>query len=184
MVVIANVVGTGDLEVELDVEAVKEDIEAAFTEHNPSNYHGLYIRLIEDGPLITVFRSGKYNISGCSSLEELNDSNRDFLQKLAALEIVEDGADPDFSVQNIVCTSELRREIDLNALSIGLGLEMTEYEPEQFPGLIYRPKDPTAVLLVFANGKAVITGISDIDTAESAFTHLQNQVQSIFSDGP
>jgi len=66
-------------------------------------------------------------------------------------------------------------------VSIGLGLEAVEYEPEQFPGLIYRPPDFPAVLLVFANGNVVITGAKDMQTAEEAFSHLQNQVEDLLT---
>lgn len=69
--------------------------------------------------------------------------------------------------------------MNLNALSIGLGLEAVEYEPKQFPGLIYRPPDFPAVLLVFANGNVVITGAADIETAEEAFDHLQTKVEDL-----
>jgi transcription initiation factor TFIID TATA-box-binding protein len=58
-------------------------------------------------------------------------------------------------------------------------LESTEYEPEQFPGLIYRPSDFDAVLLIFATGKVVITGSKDLETAETAFFHLQPKVQKL-----
>jgi len=51
--------------VELDLEAVEDDLSTPFLEYDPSNYHGLYVRLEEGGPLITVYRSGKYIISGC-----------------------------------------------------------------------------------------------------------------------
>jgi len=67
--------------------------------------------------------------------------------------------------------------VNLNTLAIGLGLEAVEYEPEQFPGLIYRPEAFPAVLLVFANGKVVITGAADVETAEETFSHLQTQVE-------
>lgn len=182
MVTIANTVGSGDLGVELDVAEVQADLEVPFTEYDPANYHGLYVRLVEDGPLITLYRSGKYIISGCSSFEELHDTNREFLKKLACLDIVESSTETGFTVQNVVCTDELQREVNLNALSIGLGLESVEYEPEQFPGLIYRPADFPAVLLVFANGKVVITGASDVDTAEEAFLHLQSQIEALLAE--
>lgn len=69
--------------------------------------------------------------------------------------------------------------VSLNALSIGLGLEVTEYEPEQFPGLVHRPEGIGAVLLVFANGQLVITGTKDDETAELAYNHLQSEVQEL-----
>jgi len=176
MITIANAVGSGDLGMELDLANVGSDFNLPYTEYDPSNYHGLYIRLVEDGPLITVYRTGKYIISGCSTLEQLYETNESFLTKLSELGIVAANLDPDFAVQNVVCTTQLNDTVDLNTLSIALGLESVEYEPEQFPGLIYRPAGHTAVLLVFANGKIVITGASEVDSAEQAFEHLQKQV--------
>lgn len=176
MISIANAVGSGDLGVELDVAEVESDLDLPYTEYDPSNYHGLYLRLVEGGPLITVYRSGKYIISGCSTFEQLYETNDTFLTTLSELDIVDADTETGFTVQNVVCTAQLDDPVDLNTLSIALGLESVEYEPEQFPGLIYRPADHPAVLLVFANGKIVITGASDVDTAEDAFKHLQKQV--------
>lgn len=173
MVEIANAVGSGDLGVELNIAEVGADLSVPHTEYDPDNYHGLYIRLVEDGPLITLYRSGKYIISGCSSLEGLHETNRSFQQTLTELELFDSSVETGFTIQNIVCTGDLQQSVNLNGLSIGLGLEAVEYEPEQFPGLIYRPPDFPAVLLVFANGKVIITGAADVGTAEEAFRHLQ-----------
>jgi len=180
MITIANIIGSGDLGVELDIAEVESDLNQPYTEYNPSNYHGLYVRLIEEGPLITVYRSGKYIISGCSMFEELYETNDGFLTKLSELEIVDSNVDTAFTVRNIVCTAQLENEVNLNTLSIALGLESVEYEPEQFPGLIYRPTDYPAVLLVFANGKIIITGVSDLDVAKDVVENLQEQVVTYF----
>ena len=180
MVSIVNAVGSGDLGVELDVAEVEFNLDLPYTEYDPSNYHGLYLRLVEDGPLITVYRSGKYIISGCSTLEQLYETNDGFLTKLSHLDIVDAEIGTGFTIQNVVCTAQLDDPVDLNTLSIALGLKSVEYEPEQFPGLIYRPADHSAVLLVFANGKVVITGASEVDTAENAFKNLSEQVTVYF----
>lgn len=176
MITIANVFGSGNLGIELDLTKLGSDLDLPYIEYDPSNFHGLFVRLIEGGPLITIYRSGKYIISGCSTLEQLYETNDTFLMQLSKLEIVAANSDPEFAVQNVVCTGQLNNTVDLNTLSIALGLESVEYEPEQFPGLIYRPADYTAVLLVFATGKIVVTGASEVDCAEQAFEHLQKQV--------
>ena len=176
---IANVVGSGDLGVELDLKTLEEDLSTPFLEYDPSNYHGLYVHLEENGPLITVYRSGKYIVSGCPSYGILESTNEEFLIKLSGLGILDEGEDTEFTVQNVVCTANLEKDVELNALAIALGLESTEYEPEQFPGLIYRPSEIGAVLLVFANGKVVITGAKDLDTVEVAFDHLQTKTRSL-----
>lgn len=179
---IANVVGSGDLQAELELEALRDDLSTPYLEYDRSNYHGLYVRVEENGPLITVYRSGKYNISGSSSYEELDATNEEFLAEMRTLGILEQGQEVDFHVQNVVCTATLGEDVNLNAISIGLGLESTEYEPEQFPGLIYRPPDINAVFLVFANGKVVITGAKDVDIAEKAFLQLQSRLDDLVGE--
>lgn len=176
---IANVVGSGDLHAELDLESLEDDLSTPYLEYDTSNYHGLYVRLKDDGPLITVYRSGKYIISGCTDYEDLKETNLGFLEIITELGISENEQCTGFEVQNVVCTATLNEEVNLNAVSIGLGLESTEYEPEQFPGLIYRPSDVGAVLLVFANGKVVITGAKDKQTAVNAFDHLRSRIREL-----
>lgn len=183
MITIVNAVGSGDLKMELDVSEIESDLDLPHTEYDPSNYHGLYVRLTEEGPLITIYRSGKYIISGCSSLEHLYRVNEEFLMEMSSLlGFTGENIEPSFSVQNLVCTGQLQGEIDLNTLSLMLGLESVEYEPEQFPGVIYRPVDYSAVLLIFATGKVVITGGKDVETAEQLFSHLEEQVEALLLD--
>ena len=71
--------------------------------------------------------------------------------------------------------------MNLNALAIGLGLESTEYEPEQFPGLIYRPSEADSVVLLFASGRVVITGSPDLDAAEQTFAALRDEVTDLLA---
>ena len=173
---IANIVGSGDLHAELDIEALQDDLSTPYLEYDPSNYHGIYVRVEEDGPLITVYRSGKYIISGCSAHEKLHTTNKQFLGVMANLGVIKQDQDIKFGIKNVVCTATLDEDVDLNTLTIGLGLESTEYEPEQFPGPIYRPPNIGAVLLIFANGKLVITGAKNLETAVEAFDHLQSRI--------
>lgn len=106
----------------------------------------------------------------------MNETRDRLLDHLTKLGILREPMDSSFQLQNMVFTSDIGHEIDLNALSIGLGLEQTEYEPEQFPGLVYRPSDADCVLLVFTSGKVVITGTPDRDQAREAFQDLVERV--------
>jgi transcription initiation factor TFIID TATA-box-binding protein len=71
--------------------------------------------------------------------------------------------------------------LNLNALAIGLGLEKTEYEPEQFPGLIHRPSVADSVVLRFASGRVVITGSPDLNAAAATFAALQETVTGLLA---
>ena len=75
---------------------------------------------------------------------------------------------PEIKIQNIVASANLGRVLNLNAIAIGLGLENVEYEPEQFPGLVYRMSSPKVVMLLFGSGKLVVTGGKKPEDAEVA----------------
>lgn len=179
MVNIENVVGAGSLEVELNLSRLAEDISAPHSEYDPENYPGLYLRWSEDGPLITLYRTGKYNITGASSDNELYEARDQLLKVLHDLGIHEPGEGSNFAINNYVCTADLGQQVDLNALAIYFGLENTEYEPEQFPALVYRPPDYSCVFLIFSTGKVVITGVPNTELAENAFQDLQNQIRDV-----
>jgi transcription initiation factor TFIID TATA-box-binding protein len=175
---VVNVVGSGSLGIEIDIGMLSADIPAA--EYNPDNYHGMYLRLAEDAPLVTIYRSGKYIITGASSKEELFETRREALKQLAETGLVSDDVDDGFSIQNFVCQGDIGQAVNLSAAAIGLGLERTEYEPEQFPGLVYRPVEHDCVLLLFGSGKVVVTGAPEVSIAQQAFTDLLKRLEDLF----
>lgn len=176
MVQVVNVVGSGKLPVEIDVKALATDIGPPEAEYDPAKYHGMYLRLDQEGPLITLYRSGKYIVTGADSTEEAIQYRDKLFNRLTQFGIIETGQGNDFSIQNIVCTDELDTSLNLSALSIGLGLEVTEYEPEQFPGLIYRPTHSPCVMLLFASGKVLIMGIETVDEAQQCVDQLKRKL--------
>jgi transcription initiation factor TFIID TATA-box-binding protein len=176
---VVNMVGSGSLNIEIDLDTLSEEIGQPQARYDPNKYPGMYIRFEEDSPLITVYRTGKYIITGPTSEGELFDLRERFLEFLSDMDVIDNAADEWFSVQNYVCTEDLCQTVNLNSLAIGLGLERTEYEPEQFPGLIYRPERYDGVVLLFATGCVVITGCRSVETAEKIFTDLKNDLMKI-----
>jgi len=174
---VVNAVGSGDLGIEIDLSELSSEMEEV--EFDPDKYPGAYVRLEGLTLLITVYRTGKYIITGAQSEEEANHSRKRFLDFLSERNVIGTPDDRWFSMQNYVCTGELDQVQNLNALAIGLGLEHTEYEPEQFPGLVFRPDDHPVVILIFASGKVVVTGAKDIDAAEEAFQSLKGDLDAL-----
>ena len=86
--------------------------------------------------------------------------------------------EPKIEVQNIVASSDLEQSINLNAIAISLGLERVEYEPEQFPGLVYRLDEPKVVLLLFGSGKLVCTGARKPQDVEDAVNKITIELRS------
>ena len=85
--------------------------------------------------------------------------------------------DPVITVQNIVASADLGSVLNLNAIAIGLGLENIEYEPEQFPGLVYRLAVPKVVVLIFGSGKIVVTGGKKPKDAEDAVDRIVKELE-------
>jgi len=172
MVDIVNIVSSGSLDLEIDLESLSDEI-GPIADYDPEKYPGMYLRFGADIPLITVYRTGKYIITGANSKEEAYTVRERFLNLLSDLGVIEHPDDDWFSIQNHVCTAEFDQSLNLNALTVELGLKQTEYEPEQFPGLIYRPNSDLGVVLVFATGRVVVTGCRSLQDAEDVFSDLK-----------
>ena len=167
---IENVVASTSLGEELELQAIARVLGGA--EYEPEQFPGLIYRLKEPKTAILLFRSGKVVCTGAKSLEHVKIAI-DLVAKQIGAAGIPVNKNPEIVVQNIVATSGLGAQIDLNAVAISLGLGKVEYEPEQFPGLVYRIDEPKVVVLLFGSGKLVCTGArkpSDVDHAVEKIT--------------
>jgi len=87
--------------------------------------------------------------------------------------------DQEIVVQNMVATANLGGELILTETAIGLGLENIEYEPEQFPGLFYRIKEPKVALMLFSSGKIVCAGARNTKDISKAAEKLFEELSSL-----
>jgi transcription initiation factor TFIID TATA-box-binding protein len=162
---IENVVASASIGEGLDLQSIALALEGS--DYDPEAFPGLIYRLTDPRTAILLFRSGKLVCTGGKSMKHVLDSVRK-VSKLIRAAGQKVASQPKIQVQNIVATSDLESEIDLNTVAITLGLDRVEYEPEQFPGLVYRLEAPHVVLLLFGSGKLVCTGArrpSDIGLA-------------------
>lgn len=176
---LVNVVGGGNLNKELQIEALCEDIESEEARYEPEQWPGLYIRFEENQPAILIFSSGKFFIAGADSEDQILKSNNKLIKKLSQLGI--DINDPSFEIRNRVYTYQFDREFNLDTLILGLGLENSEYEPEQFPGLFYDNPDGKGVFLIFRTGKVVLTGVKTDIQATKSFESLHDEIAELLS---
>lgn len=179
MVTVENVVASGSLGLEIDLEVVAHEL-SEVVDYDPDKYPGAYFRLDASAPLITVYRTGKYIITGGGSEDESFDTRLEFLRLLTDHSILPAADDEWYKIQNYVCMADIDKQLELSPLTIALGLESTEYEPEQFPGVIYRPTNHDCVLLIFGSGKVIITGATAVESAEEAIADLSKQIDSLF----
>ena len=170
---VVNLVGTLELGIELDLLELSEGLGATY---EPEEYSSMVYKA-QNGLSILVPTSGNIVLVGIQTISGLKKGLNEFLENISELGIK---LDPDISnmeIQNIVAKGHLDSEIDLTALSIGLGLENAEYEPEQFPGLIYRVE--SAVVIIFGSGKFVITGADDTRSINFAYEKIRNDLSEL-----
>jgi transcription initiation factor TFIID TATA-box-binding protein len=156
---IANLVGSTHIGRAIDLSEISHDLPN--TEYHPETSPNLIYRPEGDNNVcIMVPSSGHISITGAKSGEELLVAVRRFVSELEKLGLDIKIADEEILIQNVVANYDFGREFDLSVLAISLGLDNVEYEPEQFPGLVYRSRSGYCTALLFNSGKLVITGAS------------------------
>ena len=150
---IENVVAAATLNQKVDLNAVVKGYPAV--EYRPEQFPGLVFRLKRPKTATLIFNSGKMVCTGAKSEKEARRAVMKVVKELKKGGIIIISK-PDLKVVNIVASAGLGGNIDLEKAVSTLGKTM--YEPEQFPGLIYRMDEPRVVILLFASGNLVCTG--------------------------
>jgi transcription initiation factor TFIID TATA-box-binding protein len=154
---VENIVASTIFAEKLDLDMIAQSLEEA--EYEPEQFPGLIYRLKDPKTATLLFRSGKANCTGAKNIEDVRKTIDIIADKLKKLGIdIYDKKDFKITVQNMVATADLGGELNLDEVAVSFGLENVEYEPEQFPGLVYRVKEPRVVILLFGSGKIVCTG--------------------------
>ena len=139
------------------------------TEYNPETFPGLILRVKKPKSAVLVFTSGNLVCTGTKSVGQVKQVIEQVVKQLRKINI-RITEKPKINVQNIVASGNINLALNLNLLA--LELENTEYEPEQFPGLVYKLEDPTATFLLFSNGKLVCTGTKNKKQLEESMKQL------------
>ena len=161
-------------QVEIDLESVAVALENV--EYEPEQFPGLVFHLDKPKTAALIFGSGKIVCTGAKSIAEVKEAINLTVDKIrnTGTDIPED---PVVIVQNIVASANLHAELNLDAIAIGL--DGTEYEPEQFPGLVYRMTEPKVVLLLFGSGKIVCTGAKKPDDVDKAVENVSKTLSEL-----
>ncbi|MGA2310510.1 MAG: TATA-box-binding protein [Candidatus Bathyarchaeia archaeon] len=150
---IQNVVASATLNQKVDLNAIVKSYPGV--EYRPEQFPGLVFRLKRPKTATLIFNSGKMVCTGAKSEKESRRAVMTVVKELKKGGIIIISK-PDLKVVNIVASASLGGRIELE-LAVG-ALVKTMYEPEQFPGLIYRMDEPKVVILIFASGNLVCTG--------------------------
>ncbi|HEX68918.1 TATA-box-binding protein [Candidatus Bathyarchaeota archaeon] len=150
---IENVVASATMKQKVDLNAIVKSYPSV--EYRPEQFPGLVFRLKRPKTATLIFNSGKMVCTGAKSEKEARRAVMKIIKELKKGGIIIISK-PELKIQNIVASASLGGTIDLERAAFELGKTM--YEPEQFPGLIYRMDEPKVVILLFASGKLVCTG--------------------------
>ena len=170
---IENVVASATLNQKIDLKAVVKSFPGV--EYRPEQFPGLVFRLKKPKTATLIFNSGKMVCTGAKSEKEARGAVMKVIRELKKNGIVIISK-PELKIQNIVASANLGGMIDLEKSAFTLGKTM--YEPEQFPGLIYRMAVPKVVILLFASGKLVCTGAKQEEDVYRAVEKLHKRLEA------
>ena len=173
---IENVVASTGIGTKLDLNEVIRILEGA--DYNKERFPGVVYWTTNPKTAALIFGSGKIVCTGAKSIADVSSGLNKVFDKLKAMGI-DIPKKPEIVIQNIVASADLHTVLNLNAIAIGLGLENIEYEPEQFPGLVYRLSTPKVVMLLFGSGKLVVTGGKKPEDAEAAVEKIVEELDGL-----
>lgn len=165
---IQNTVSTADLKQEIDIARFNE------YKHLSSNLDLYRCGYVKDDTMVgrvTVFRTGKMISVGTKSPKQAEMELKKACSILKSYGLAKN-ARITSKVRNIVSRFDFNASLPIETLARTLPKSI--YEPEQFPGLIYRIQD-SCVALLFASGKGIIAGAKSIEETNFAFFDVKSR---------
>jgi len=173
---IENIVASGVIADSIDLVALSNKVKNC--ELNKKRFPGAVYRIEDPKIASLIFSSGKIVLTGIRNNKALTDGLATIIKSLkeAGIDTLKE---PQVAITNMVCSYDLGKYINLNKVVITLNVENIEYEPEQFPGLVYRIKDPKIVVLIFSSGKIILTGGKNLEDIKKGLDILEQKLESI-----
>ena len=171
---VVNIVVSTSLEHDVPLEKMAATL--SNTEYNPEQFPGLVLRIKDPKTSALIFSSGKVVCTGARSMEKVAESIQKIIKSLEKIGI-HIKIKPVINIQNIVASGSVGMDLNLNTLA--MKLDNVEYEPEQFPGLVYKLKEAKATFLLFSNGKVVCTGTKSEEKVHAALDKLIEKLKKV-----
>ncbi|WJX21882.1 hypothetical protein P8452_11250 [Trifolium repens] len=162
-----NIISTVTLDTELDLKAIA--LQARNAEYNPKRFAVVVMRIREPKTTALIFATGKMVCTGAKSEHQSKLAARKYARIIEKLGF--NVKFKDFKIQNIVGCCDVKFPIRLEGLAYVHGA-FSSYEPELFPGLTYRMKQPKITLNIFVSGKINLTGAKVRDEIYAAFENI------------
>jgi len=171
---IENIVAAGSIANSIDLELISNSINNCT--YSKKKFPGAVYRMQNPKSAALIFSSGKMVLTGCYEPEDIAVALQNLLNDLKNSEII-CLDNPQVEVKNIVCSYNLGNPCNLTRIMIALlDHERIQYEPEVFPGLVWRISDPKIVFLLFASGKVIITGGTNMNDVKRGVDILKEKL--------
>ena len=175
---IQNVVASAAFKHGIDLDAIVKAFPQV--EYRPDVFPGLVFRLNKPKTATLIFNSGKMVCTGAKSERAARRAILKVARELKKEGIIIIGK-PEITIQNIVASGSLDAPVNLEALCerAHMGGGRLMYEPEQFPGAIYRMESPRVVFLIFSAGKIVCVGAKEEEDIYVATENLRRKLEEM-----
>jgi len=178
---VENIVASVDLFTPLNLDGVMTALQnpnlggfLAASRFNPAEFPGIICHFNEPRVAILLFRTGKSVVTGGKSFDDIQAAVSKLVKVLSKIG-VKFHRTPEIVLQNMVFSGDLGREFNVD--TVALVLPNCEFEPEIFPGVIYRVREPKAVILLFSSGKIVCSGVKSEHDAWEAVRKLLKELE-------
>lgn len=175
-ITIENIVASAQISSILNIKKISE--ESFDFKYNPDEFIGATLKLCDPKTAVLLFPDGKLVCTGAKSMDEIDSTIKKTTEKIEKMGMTVKKK-PEIEIKNVVASINLKKDMHLSSISKALLLQDVSYEPKQFPGLIYKIKDSSTILLLFSSGKLVCTGANSIEDANSAIEMMKDKLSSI-----
>ncbi len=170
---IVNLVASLDLNIKINLILLMGKNPIANIQYEPSQFPAAVVRLKKPKTSYLIFGNGKLICTGAKTLEQIKESFSKLKGIIEKTGVRVKGV-PEIIITNMVVTKNMKKRLDLNRLA--MNLKNVEFEPEQFPALIYKIQKPKASFLIFSNGQIICTGTKELEIAEEAMEKLKDKL--------
>ncbi len=173
---IENIIAYTQISELLDIKILSEKI--IDSSYNPSEFNGLSIKYDKEKIAVIVLGTGKIFCTGAKEINDAIDKIKKVISQIKKIGL-EIKKDYKIKIQNIIATANLNKELNLESIAKNLIIQDVDYQPNVFPGLIYKTDDIHTILIIFNTGKIVCTGAKNIDDATNYIKKIEEKLSSI-----
>ena len=173
---IENIVAYAKISELLDMELISEKLPN--TSYNPDELNGVSIKFDDLKIATMILSNGKIVCTGAKKIKDAESIIKKLAKQVKDIGF-EIKKDYKVEIENVIVSTDVKQELHLASIANALILQPVDYEPEEFPGLVYRMEELCAVVLLFSSGKIVCTGAKSIDDAKKAINEMVDKLASI-----